>query len=63
MADRLGINHTDFRCIDIIQRRGRVLVEITPELERKAEEFYAPVAELGNEVFGRYTDEELERAT
>ena len=23
VADLMGVNHTDFRCLDIIQRRGR----------------------------------------
>ena len=101
VADLMGVNHTDFRCLDIIQRRGRttagelatesglttgavtavidrleragyarrvadpsdrrrVLVEITPELESKADEIYGPLAELGQELAGRYTVEQLE---
>jgi DNA-binding MarR family transcriptional regulator len=101
VAALLGINQTDFRCVDIIQRSGRitagdlardsglttgavtavidrleragyarrvadpsdrrrVLVEITPELLKKTEEYYGPLAVAAYEAFDGYTDEQLE---
>jgi DNA-binding MarR family transcriptional regulator len=100
-ADSLGLNRTDQRCLDIVERRGpvsagelakaaglsakaittaidrlgragfaertsdphdrrHVLVAITEEGHRAAEEVYAPVVEASREMLERFTRDELE---
>jgi DNA-binding MarR family transcriptional regulator len=99
-SERLGINRTDARCVDIIDLGGqitagqlaaesglstgavtavldrleqagyvrrtrdtadrrRVLVELTPKVRERAEAIWGPIALEANEVFDRYSDEEL----
>jgi DNA-binding MarR family transcriptional regulator len=101
VADALGTNRTDMRCVDVLQREGplsagalaeqtgltsgamttaldrleragyarrvrdsddrrRVLVEVTPRAWEDAEPFYGEHAELGERLYGRYTERELE---
>jgi DNA-binding MarR family transcriptional regulator len=101
VADAIGLNRTDMRCLDVIDREGpipagrladatglttgaittvldrleragharrvrdagdrrRVLVELTPEARRHANSFYAEHAALGESLYQRYTEEQLE---
>jgi DNA-binding MarR family transcriptional regulator len=101
VADAIGVNRTDLRCLDVIEREGRVsagrlaketglttgaitsvldrleragharrvrdpgdrrrvLVEITPEAREHSGRFYAEHAALGERLFRRYTEEQLE---
>ncbi len=100
VADYLGIDHTAYRCLDILDQEGpitagrlatrarlspgamtalldrleekglarrtrdtedrrRVLVEVTPELRRRAAQLYGTPEEGANEL-ADYTDDELE---
>jgi DNA-binding MarR family transcriptional regulator len=100
-AEVLGINRTDFRCLDVIDQHGtatagelanelsittgavtalldrlehrglvrrirddvdrrRVLVEITPKAKRLSETVYGPLAEHGQAMLAKLTDEQLE---
>src|SRR6266540_2135715 len=101
VADAIGLNRTDMRCLDVIDREGpipagrladatglttgaittvldrleragharrvrdagdrrRVLVELTPEARRHANSFYAEQVALGESLYQRYTEEQLE---
>jgi DNA-binding MarR family transcriptional regulator len=101
VADALGLNRTDMRCLDVIDREGpipagrlaeatglttgaittvldrleragharrvrdgddrrRVLVELTPEARQHASSFYGEHAALGERLYSRYTEQELE---
>ncbi len=101
VADAIGLNRTDMRCLDVIDREGpipagrladatglttgaittvldrleragharrvrdagdrrRVLVELTPEARRHANSFYAEHVALGESLYQRYTEEQLE---
>jgi DNA-binding MarR family transcriptional regulator len=101
VADAIGLNRTDMRCLDVIDREGpipagrladatglttgaittvldrleragharrvrdagdrrRVLVELTPEARRHANSFYAEHAALGESLYQRYTEQQLE---
>src|SRR4051794_38555847 len=100
VADALGMNRTDMRCTDVLDREGpvtagrlaeatgltsgaittvidrleragfarrlsdpadrrRVLVELTPEARERASRFYASHAELGEQLYHRYSEEQL----
>jgi len=100
VADALGMNRTDMRCTDVLDREGRVtagrlaevtgltsgaittvidrleragmarrvpdpsdrrrvLVELTPETRERAGRFYAGHAERAEELYERYTEEQL----
>src|SRR3954468_2662759 len=100
VADALGLNRTDMRCLDVLDREGpvtagrlahetgltsgaittaidrlerggfarrlpdpadrrRVLVELTPEARGRASRFYASHAELGEQLYHRYSEEQL----
>ena len=104
VAVRLGVNHTDLRCIEITQQRGavspselgvalglttgsvtamldrlekvgyltrspdpgdrrKVIVRVTPEVARRAYEFYRAIAEEGTQLIAPYTAAELEFLT
>jgi DNA-binding MarR family transcriptional regulator len=101
VADAVGLNRTDLRCLDVIEREGpvsagrladasglttgaittvldrleragyarrvadpndrrRVLVELTPESQLHSGNFYAEHAALAEELYRRYTTEQLE---
>jgi DNA-binding MarR family transcriptional regulator len=101
VAEAMGLNRTDMRCLDVIEREGpvpagrlaevtgltsgaittvldrleradyarrvhdsadrrRVLVELTPQARKHAGEFYLPHAEASEEIYERYTREQLE---
>jgi DNA-binding MarR family transcriptional regulator len=101
VADALGLNRTDMRCVDTIDREGpvpagrlaeatglttgaittvldrleragyarrvqdprdrrRVLVELTPQIRERTNVFYAPHSALSEQLFQRYTQEQLE---
>ena len=101
VADAIGLNRTDMRCLDVIQREGRVpagrladetglttgaittvldrleragyarrvrdpsdrrrvLVELTPEAFQGAGDFYREQAALGERLYRRYSEEQLE---
>jgi DNA-binding MarR family transcriptional regulator len=101
VADAIGLNRTDMRCLDVIQREGRVpagrlaaetglttgaittvldrlerrgyarrvrdpddrrrvLVELTPEAFAGAGDFYRAQAALGERLYRRYSEEQLE---
>ena len=94
VAEALGLNRTDMRCLDVVQREGpvtaghlaeatglttgamtvaldrleragyadrrRVLVELTPELNSRAAEFYGEHMALSERLYHRYTLDQLE---
>jgi DNA-binding MarR family transcriptional regulator len=101
VAEALGLNRTDMRCLDVIQREGpvaaghlaeatglttgaitvaldrleragyarrvrdtgdrrRVLVELTPELNRRAGEFYGEHMAMSERLYQQYTLEQIE---
>jgi DNA-binding MarR family transcriptional regulator len=101
IADALGINRTDMRCLDVLRREGpvtagrladatglttgaitvaldrleragyatrvrdvadrrRVLVELTPRLLRDTAGFYSEHIAKSEEIYGRYTREQIE---
>ncbi|MGO9958268.1 MAG: MarR family winged helix-turn-helix transcriptional regulator [Solirubrobacteraceae bacterium] len=101
VAEALGLNRTDMRCVDTIDREGpvpagrlaaatglttgaittvldrleragyarrvhdphdrrRVLVELTPEIRERTNVFYEPHSALSEQLFQRYTREQLE---
>ncbi|MGP0053098.1 MAG: MarR family winged helix-turn-helix transcriptional regulator [Solirubrobacteraceae bacterium] len=101
VAEALGLNRTDMRCVDTIDREGpvpagrlaaatglttgaittvldrleragyarrvhdprdrrRVLVELTPEIRERTNVFYGPHSALSEQLFQRYTREQLE---
>ena len=101
VADALGLNRTDMRCLDTIEREGsvpagrladttgltsgaittaldrleragyarrvpdptdrrRVLVELTPQLRERTYAFYEPHIALSEQLFQRYSQEQLE---
>jgi DNA-binding MarR family transcriptional regulator len=101
VADALGANRTDMRCLDVLQREGalsagalaeetgltsgamttaldrleragwarrvrdsqdrrRVLVEITPRAAEDTWRYYGEHAELGERLYDRYTEDQLE---
>ena len=101
VADALGMNRTDMRCVDVLQREGpvtagrlaeatglttgaittaldrleragyaqrvrdgadrrRVLVQITEQVFRDAGRFYGEHAALSEDLYKRYTQEQLE---
>ena len=100
VADALGMNRTDMRCTDVLDREGpvtagrlaeatgltsgaittaidrleragvarrlrdstdrrRVLVELTPEAKERGRVFYSGHAQLAEELYHRYTEEQL----
>jgi len=101
VADAIGLNRTDMRCLDVIQREGpvpagrladetglttgaittvldrleragfarrtrdptdrrRVLVELAPEAMGGAHDYYAEHMALGERLYRRYSEEQLE---
>jgi DNA-binding MarR family transcriptional regulator len=101
VADAIGLNRTDMRCLDVIQRDGpvpagrladetglttgaittvldrlerggfarrtrdptdrrRVLVEVGPEAMAGAGDYYGEHAALGERLYRRYTEEQIE---
>ena len=101
VADAIGLNRTDMRCLDVISREGRVpagrlaaetglttgaittvldrleragyarrvrdpddrrrvLVELTPEAFAGAGDFYGAQAALGERLYRRHSEEQLE---
>lgn len=101
VADALGVNRTDMRCLDLLDREGpvpagrlaeatgltsgaittvldrlerggfarripdpgdrrRVLVEMTPAVRELANAFYAPHMAQAEQLFQRYTREQIE---
>ena len=101
VATAIGVNRTDFRCLDVLDQEGplsagelakavglstaaittvidrleakgfaargsdpkdrrRVLVERTPKLAEAAWQFYAPLAATAEELYSRFSEEELE---
>ena len=68
VAEALGLNRTDMRCLDVLQREGpvtagdrrRVLVELTPELQGRAGEFYGDHMAMSERLYQRYTLDQLE---
>ena len=101
VAEALGLNRTDMRCVDVLDREGpvtaghlaeatglttgamtvaldrleragyarrirdsadrrRVLVELTPEAMRDANQFYAGHAAMAERLYQRYTLEQME---
>jgi DNA-binding MarR family transcriptional regulator len=101
VADAIGLNRTDMRCLDVIQREGpvpagrladetglttgaittvldrleragfarrtrdptdrrRVLVELAPEARDGAGDYYAEHMALGDRLYRRYSEEQLE---
>jgi DNA-binding MarR family transcriptional regulator len=101
VAEALGLNRTDMRCLDVLQREGpvtaghlaeatglttgamtvaldrleragyarrardsgdrrRVLVELTPELQGRAGEFYGEHMAMSERLYQRYTLDQLE---
>jgi DNA-binding MarR family transcriptional regulator len=101
VAEALGLNRTDMRCLDVLQREGpvaaghlaeatgltsgamtvaldrleragyarrvrdstdrrRVLVELTPDLQAEAGQFYGEHIAMSERLYQRYTVEQLE---
>ena len=72
LAERMGLSTgATTAVLDRLERAGfarrvrdasdrrRVLVELTPEVQKRSWEYYAPLAERAEELYGRYTEEEL----
>ena len=62
VADALGLNRTDMRCMDVLHRsdRRRVLVELTSQAQIDAGRFYGEHAAASERVYQRYSVKELE---
>ena len=70
VAEYLGIDASAYRCLDILDQEGpmtagrlaedrrRVLVEVAPELRKRAEELHGPPEDVGRALSG-YTDDQL----